>query len=130
MNAVTEARSCGSRSGPAAITAVALARKSEQHDEVQRFVQSYRSGKKIETKSCRTGIMAIMCIGCAMTAAAGATGARTWLQAHHRAWLTRRRLRAITVAMSVAALGVSSVGISGSSAQSSASQRPHAAMQK
>jgi hypothetical protein len=49
-----------------------------------------------------------------MTAAAGATGLRTWLQAHHGTWLTPRRLRAITVMACAAAFGVSSVGFSGS----------------
>ena len=51
-----------------------------------------------------------------MAAMAGASGARSWLQAHHLGWLTPRRLRAMTIAMFVAAFGVSSVGISGSAA--------------
>jgi hypothetical protein len=50
-----------------------------------------------------------------MAAAAGASGARTWLQAHRRTWLTARRLRALTIALVVAAFGVSSIGLSGSS---------------
>jgi hypothetical protein len=49
-----------------------------------------------------------------MAAAAGASGARTWLQAYHAAWLTPRRLRAATIALVCAALGVSTVGLSGS----------------
>ena len=49
-----------------------------------------------------------------MAAAAGATGVRTWLQAHHLTWLTPRRLRAATIALLAAALLVSSVGLSGS----------------
>jgi hypothetical protein len=55
-----------------------------------------------------------MCAGCAMAAAAGATGVRTWLQTHHLGWLTPKRLRAVTVALMVAAFGVSTVGLSGS----------------
>ncbi|MCW3066140.1 MAG: hypothetical protein JWN32_3312 [Solirubrobacterales bacterium] len=51
-----------------------------------------------------------------MTAAAGATGARSWLQAQHVTWLTPRRMRAVTVGLCVAALGVSSIGLSGSGA--------------
>ena len=46
-----------------------------------------------------------------MTAAAGATGARSWLQAHH---ISPRALRATTIALFVAAFGISSVGLSGS----------------
>jgi hypothetical protein len=56
-----------------------------------------------------------MCGACAMAAAAGATGARTWLQARHMTWLTTQRLRAITIALFIAALAVSSIGLSGSS---------------
>lgn len=49
-----------------------------------------------------------------MAAAAGATGVRSWLQARHLTWLTPRRIRAATIALFVAAFGVSSVGLSGS----------------
>jgi hypothetical protein len=55
-----------------------------------------------------------MCVACAMTAAAGATGARTWLQTHHFGWLTPRRIRAATIALCMAAFVVSAVGFSGS----------------
>jgi hypothetical protein len=55
-----------------------------------------------------------MCAGCALATMAGATGARAWLQAHHMTWLTPGVLRAITIALFVAAILVSSVGISGS----------------
>jgi hypothetical protein len=48
-----------------------------------------------------------------MTAAAGATGARTWLQTRHLTWLTPKRLRAATVALCVMAFLVSTVGFSG-----------------
>lgn len=49
-----------------------------------------------------------------MAAAAGATGARTWLQAYAPLWLTPRRLRAATIALMAAAFAVSTVGISSS----------------
>lgn len=55
-----------------------------------------------------------MCAGCAMAAVAGASGARSWLQAHHVTWLTPRRLRAATVTLFAVAVVVSSVGMSGS----------------
>ncbi len=54
-----------------------------------------------------------MCAGCAMTAAAGASGARAWLQAH--GGLGRRGMRFVTVGLIAGALGVSSLGVSGSS---------------
>ncbi len=61
-----------------------------------------------------------MCAGCAITAAASATGFRSWLQSRGFRWLTPRRLRALTVgAMSAAAL-VSTVGLSGSTPASAA----------
>jgi hypothetical protein len=49
-----------------------------------------------------------------MTAAAGATGARTWLQNSHATWLTPRRMRVATIGAMSAALAVSTVGLSGS----------------
>lgn len=49
-----------------------------------------------------------------MAAAAGATGTRSWLQARHMTWLTPKRLRAATLALFVAAFGISSIGLSGS----------------
>jgi hypothetical protein len=49
-----------------------------------------------------------------MAAAAGATGARSWLQAQHMTWLTPRRMKAATATLFVVAFGVSSVGLSGS----------------
>lgn len=54
-----------------------------------------------------------MCVGCAMTAAAGATGARTWLQTRHATWLTPRLLRVATIVLLVLGFVVSSVGFSG-----------------
>lgn len=56
-----------------------------------------------------------MCVGCAMAAAAGASGARCWLQSRHATWLTPRRLRRATIALFAAALLVSTVAFSGSS---------------
>jgi hypothetical protein len=55
-----------------------------------------------------------MCGICVMTAAAGATGARTVLQHARLTWLTRRRLRIVTVSLFAIALGVSSVTFTGS----------------
>jgi hypothetical protein len=60
--------------------------------------------------------MTLVCSACVMAAAAGATGARTGLQAIRHRWLTRRRLRIATIVLMVGAFGVSSVGFSGSSA--------------
>jgi hypothetical protein len=50
-----------------------------------------------------------------MAAAAGATGARTWLQTRQLTWLTPRRVKPATVALFVAAFGFSTVGLSSSS---------------
>jgi hypothetical protein len=52
-----------------------------------------------------------------MAAASAATGFRSWLQTHSYDWLTPRRLRRLTVTAMCAAGLVSTVGISGSSAQ-------------
>ena len=49
-----------------------------------------------------------------MAAAAGASGVRSWIQAHHLTWLTPRRMKLATVALFLAAALVSSVGLSGS----------------
>jgi hypothetical protein len=56
-----------------------------------------------------------MCAACAMAAAAGASGARTWLQARHMTWLTPQRMKAITVALFIAAFCVSTIGLNSSS---------------
>lgn len=58
-----------------------------------------------------------------MAAAAGASGTRAWLQARHLTWLTPRRIRMATIALFVAAFGISSVGLSGSTP---AQHAPHA----
>jgi hypothetical protein len=55
-----------------------------------------------------------MCAGCVMAAAAGASGARSWLQARHATWLTPKRVRAATIALFVAAFGFSSISLGGS----------------
>jgi hypothetical protein len=55
-----------------------------------------------------------MCAGCAMTAAAGVTGFRAWLQTRGWTWLTPTRLKRATIVAFVAATLVSSVGLSGS----------------
>jgi hypothetical protein len=55
-----------------------------------------------------------VCAACAMTAAAGATGVRTWLQTRGWAWLTPKRLKHATVVTFVAATLVSALGLSGS----------------
>lgn len=49
-----------------------------------------------------------------MAAMAGASGVRSWLQAHHLTWLTPRRMRAATVTLFAIAVLVSSIGLSGS----------------
>jgi hypothetical protein len=53
-----------------------------------------------------------------MAAAAGATGVRSWLQAHHMTWLTPRRMKAVTIGLMVIALLVSTIGLSGSTGSS------------
>jgi hypothetical protein len=57
-----------------------------------------------------------MCAGCVMSAMAGATGLRSWLQTHNMSWLTPERLRRVTIALFVVAFAVSSVMIGGSAA--------------
>lgn len=63
-----------------------------------------------------------MCSACAMAAAAGASGIRSWLQAHDLMWLTPARLRGATIALFVAAFGISAIGLAGSTPP-----RPHPA---
>jgi len=71
-----------------------------------------------------------MCAGCAISAAAGATGFRTWLQSSGFGWLTPRRLRALTVAAMSAAALVSTVGLSGSTPASAHHAPPVAAQRR
>jgi hypothetical protein len=49
-----------------------------------------------------------------MAAMAGASGARSWLQARHETWLTERRLKAATAGIFVAATLGSTVALKGS----------------
>jgi hypothetical protein len=49
-----------------------------------------------------------------MTAMAGASGVRSWLQTRGWTWLTPERLRRTTVAVFAIATVVSTVGLSGS----------------
>jgi hypothetical protein len=49
-----------------------------------------------------------------MAAAAGASGARSWLQAQHMTWLTPQVLRAMTITLFVVAFGFSSITLTGS----------------
>jgi hypothetical protein len=51
-----------------------------------------------------------------MAAMAGASGARSWLQAQHQSWLTERRIKAATAGIFVAATLGSTVALKGSSA--------------
>jgi len=55
-----------------------------------------------------------MCAACAMAAMAGATGARSWLQARHDTWLTPRRMKVATVSVFAAAAIGSTAGLKGS----------------
>jgi hypothetical protein len=64
-----------------------------------------------------------------MAAAAGATGVRSWLQTRHTTWLTRRRLKVATIAITVVAFAVSTIGLSGSTATRSDRQHPAAVHQ-
>jgi hypothetical protein len=71
-----------------------------------------------------------MCAACAMAAAAGATGARSWLQAQHVTWLTPRRMRAATITIFVVAGGVSTVGLSGSTTPAMHPAAQHSAVSR
>jgi hypothetical protein len=59
--------------------------------------------------------MCMQCMMGAMTAGAAASGTRSWLATRCWAWLTPGRLRAVTVALLVAALAASATVLSGSS---------------
>jgi hypothetical protein len=61
-----------------------------------------------------------------MAAMAGASGVRSWLQAHHLGWLTPQRLRVLTIAGFVVAMLGSSVTLSGSTAPAPAGGAPAA----
>jgi hypothetical protein len=55
-----------------------------------------------------------------MTAMAGASGVRSWLQTRGWTWVTPGRLRRATITLFVAATLVSTVGLSGSTHHHSA----------
>jgi hypothetical protein len=59
--------------------------------------------------------MCVQCMMGAMTAGAAASGTRSWLATRRWAWLTPERMRAVTVALLVAALVASATALSGSS---------------
>lgn len=52
--------------------------------------------------------MCMQCMASAMTAGAAATGIRAWLATHSPAWMSPRRLKALTAAILV--LGVFAAG--------------------
>jgi hypothetical protein len=59
--------------------------------------------------------MCMQCMAGAMTATAGAAGIRAWLATRAFAWLTPRRLRALTLVLIGGALIASTLLVSGSS---------------
>ena len=59
--------------------------------------------------------MCVQCMMGAMTAGAAASGTRSWLATRCWAWLTPERMRAVTVALLVAALVASATVLAGSS---------------
>jgi len=54
-----------------------------------------------------------MCAACAIAAAAGASGVKAWLQAHHLTWLSEARMRVVTIGLLIAMLAVSTIAFSG-----------------
>jgi hypothetical protein len=54
--------------------------------------------------------MCAQCMATAATATAAATGIRAWAAARSPAWLTSRRLRALTVALIAVAFVAAAVG--------------------
>jgi len=58
--------------------------------------------------------MCAQCMMGAVTAGAGATGARSWLATRDWAWLTEQRLRRITFTLLAAALIAAATLLSGS----------------
>ena len=55
----------------------------------------------------------MQCVAGAMTAAAGATGLRSWLAAKRFSWMTPRRLRLATLGLICAGVLAASIGLSG-----------------
>jgi hypothetical protein len=67
-----------------------------------------------------------------MAAMAGASGARSWLQARHETWMTPRRMKVATASIFAAAAVGSTVGLTGTTPPShpaahaaQAKQAPH-----
>jgi hypothetical protein len=59
--------------------------------------------------------MCMQCMATAMTAGAGVSGTRAYIAARHFAWVTPRRMRAITATLLAIGLLASSVLVTGSS---------------
>jgi hypothetical protein len=59
----------------------------------------------------------MQCMATAMGATGSATGIRAFIAAKHFSWITPRRLKAITITLMVAALLVSGLFVSGSTAK-------------
>jgi hypothetical protein len=59
--------------------------------------------------------MCAQCMAGAVTAVGAASGARAYLATRRFGWLTERRLRAITIALAIAAVVAASTLLSGSS---------------
>jgi hypothetical protein len=72
----------------------------------------------------------MQCMASAMTAVGAASGARAYLGGRRFQWLTPRRLRAITVALAVAALVASATLVSGTGAAPNRAADPHPAAQR
>ena len=71
-----------------------------------------------------------MCVQCmigAMGATAGASGARSYIAAKHFAWMTPKRMRAVTIALAVAAL-LGSATLGGATPGAKHSPSGHAAV--
>jgi hypothetical protein len=60
--------------------------------------------------------MCMQCMAGAMTAVGAASGARAYVASRGFAWITPRRLKALTVVLTFAALAASATLVSGSSA--------------
>jgi hypothetical protein len=60
--------------------------------------------------------MCMQCMAGAMTAVGAASGTRAYLGSRTFAWLTPRRLKALTVILTVAALAASATLVTGSTA--------------
>jgi hypothetical protein len=58
--------------------------------------------------------MCMQCMAGAMTAVGAASGTRAYLASRRFSWLTRERLRVLTLALAIAAVTVSATLLSGS----------------